>query len=465
MSLPFTARDASAWTSAALVRGDLTRAFTSVSIDTRTLSPGALFVAIRGEHHDAHGFLAAALAAGATGLLVERADGAPASAGIPVLVVPDTTRALGALAAGHRAPFSGPVVAITGSNGKTTTKEMCAAILREQGPCLATQGNLNNQFGLPLTLLSRQAEHRTLVVELGMNHRGEIAPLAAIANANVGVITTIGTAHIEFLGSREAIAEEKGDLTAAIRPGGVAVLPGEDSLARAQAKRCRASVVFFGRGAGCDVRAIDVRAEGDGFAFRVMTPQGETPLRAAGLGEPTVTNALAATAACLAAGASLAQVAAGLAKYVPAKGRMQQVRLANGALLIDDTYNANPQSMEAALASLVRLRGSGRAFAVLGDMGELGAHADESHHGVGTRAGELRVDALYALGKQAERLRDAAVAAGLEPGRAHVASSHAEISDALRASLRAGDVALVKGSRSMRMERIVESLTGTKDEH
>jgi UDP-N-acetylmuramyl pentapeptide synthase len=213
------------------------------------------------------------------------------------------------------------------------------------------------------------------------------------------------------------------------------------------------------------VRAEGVRADGDGFAFRAITPQGAVELRAAGLGEPTVTNALAASAACLAAGATLEQLAAGLARYEPARGRMQQRRLPNGALLIDDTYNANPQSMEAALASLARLRGAGRAFAVLGDMGELGAHAAAGHRGVGARAGELRVDALYALGEQAELVRSAAVAAGLEPGRAHLAASHAEIADALRATLRAGDVALIKGSRSMRMERVVEALTGTKDDH
>ncbi len=465
MSSPFRAREAAAWTGAALVRGDAERAFTSVSIDTRTLAPGSLFVAIRGEHHDAHGFLGSALAAGASGLLVERADAVPASANVPVLVTRDTTLALGALAAGHRANFAGPVIAITGSNGKTTTKEMCAAILRGLGPCLATEGNLNNSFGLPLTLLRREAEHRTLVVELGMNHRGEIAPLAMIAKPTIGAITTLGTAHIEFLGSREAIAEEKGDLTAALTPDGVAVLPGDDALARGQAKRCRARVVFFGRGADCEVRADEVRAEGDGFAFRLIAPQGEVRLRTAGLGEPSVTNALAASAACLAAGATLAQIAAGLANYTPAKGRMQRVALASGALLIDDTYNANPQSMEAALASLARLRGAGRAYAVLGDMGELGAHAEEGHRAIGARAGELRVDGLYALGKFAPLVREAALAAGLDPARAHLPASHAEIADALRTALRAGDIALVKGSRSMRMERVIEALTGTKDAH
>jgi UDP-N-acetylmuramoyl-tripeptide--D-alanyl-D-alanine ligase len=405
------------------------------------------------------------LAAGAAGVLVERAEAVPADAHVPVLVADDTTRALGALAAGHRAGFAGPVVGITGSNGKTTTKEMCAAILRERGPCLATQGNLNNQFGLPLTLLRREAEHRALVVELGMNHRGEIAPLAAIASPTVGVVTTIGTAHIEFLGSREAIAEEKGDLTAAIGADGVAVLPGDDPLARAQAKRCRARVVFFGRGDACTVRAADVRADGDGFAFRAITPHGDVPLRVAGLGEPSVANALAATAACLAAGATLAQVACGLAKYTPAQGRMQQRQLASGALVIDDTYNANPQSMEAALASLARLRGAGRAFAVLGDMGELGAHAEAGHRQIGALAGALRVDGLYPLGKQAPLVREAALGAGLGAARVHLLASHDEIAAALRQTLRAGDVVLVKGSRSMRMERVVEALTGTKGEH
>ncbi len=463
MTLPFRARDVASWTGGALVRGAAEHAFGGVSIDTRTLRPGCLFVAIRGPQHDAHGFLATALAAGAAGFLVERADAVPLEARGPLIAVRDTTLALAALAAGHRAGFSGPVVAITGSNGKTTTKEMCAAILRELGPCLATQGNLNNNYGLPLTLLEREAEHRTLVVELGMNHRGEIAPLAAIAKPTIGVITTLGTAHIEHLGSREAIAEEKGDLIAALPENGVAVLP-DEALARTQAKRTRARVVFFGRGAACDVRAEDVRADGDGFAFHLVAPQGEVALTVAGLGEPTVTNALAASAAGLAAGATLEQVAAGLARYAPAKGRMQRVRHASGAFLIDDTYNANPQSMEAALASLARLRGAGRAFAVLGDMGELGATAEGAHRELGARAAALGVDGLFALGKHAGVVCDAARAAGLPATRTRAAATHEEVADALRGELRAGDVVLVKGSRSMRMERVVEALLGTKDE-
>jgi UDP-N-acetylmuramoyl-tripeptide--D-alanyl-D-alanine ligase len=465
MTVPFRAREAAVWMSATLVGGDPNASFTSVSIDTRSAAPGCLFVAIRGERHDAHAFLETALSAGAGGLVVERTDTLPASLALPVLRVADTTLALGALAAGHRALFAGPVVAITGSNGKTTTKEMCAAILREQGPCLATTGNLNNNFGLPLTLLGRETEHRALVVELGMNHRGEIAPLAAIARPTVGAITTIGTAHIEYLGSREAIAEEKGDLTASLSESGVAVLPGDDALARAQGRRTRARVVTFGRGPDCDVRAEDVRRQGDAFSFRLRTADGTTRLRVAGLGDPTVSNALCASAAALAAGASLAQVKRGLARYRPVAGRMQPLRLANGATLIHDAYNANPQSMEAALRSLARLRGEGRAIAVLGDMGELGSAAEVAHQEAGALAAALRLDGLYARGQFAETVTRAAVAGGLDPAHVHVAESHEQIAEALAREITPRDVVLVKGSRSARMERVVEALTGTSEGH
>ena len=363
--MPFSAREAARRDGSGAGARRCRRApFTGVTTDTRTLAPGELFVAIRGETHDGHGFLANALAAGAAGLLVERAEAAPASAGVPVLVVPKRLAALGdARRAATARRFSGAVVAITGSNGKTTTKEMCAAILRAaRRRCLATQGNLNNLVGLPLTLLRRDAEH----AHARARDRHERAAARSRALAEIARPTSvsspaIGAAHIECVGSREAIAEEKGDLTAALSaPTASPCCHADDPLgARAgEALPARASCCSAaGPSATCAPRTCV--ADGDGFAFRAITPQGEAPLRAAGLGEPTVTNALAATAACLAAGASLARVAKGLAAYAPAKGRMQRLVLASGALAIDDTYNANPQSMEAALASLARLRGAG----------------------------------------------------------------------------------------------------------
>jgi UDP-N-acetylmuramoyl-tripeptide--D-alanyl-D-alanine ligase len=326
-----------------------------------------------------------------------------------------STRALGALASGHRAEYTGPVVAITGSNGKTTTKEMCAAIFSVAAPCLKNQGNLNNEFGLPLTLLQRDAVHRSVVVELGMNHRGEIANLAAIARPTVSVITNIGTAHIEFLGSREAIALEKGDLVAQLDVNGVAVLNADDPLALEQGERTRARRLGFGCRADADVHPENVRIRaGTGSSFELCTPEGRIDVEVAGLGETTILNALAASAAALAAGAPLADVPTGLARYQPVAGRLETLALPEGGVLINDSYNANPQSMEIALRILADTESAGyraagvigngvQRIAVLGDMGELGAMGSEAHRQTGRLTARLGIDQLFALGELAEQ--------------------------------------------------------------
>jgi UDP-N-acetylmuramoyl-tripeptide--D-alanyl-D-alanine ligase len=457
--IPIRAREAAEWTGGRLLRGSPDALFGGVSTDTRGDLAGRLFVALIGATHDAHAFLAQALAGGATGLLVSRPDAVPAGAGASVIAVADTTRALGALAAGHRAGFAGPVVAITGSNGKTTTKEMCAAILSGLGPCLRNRGNLNNDIGLPLTLLERDAAHRTLVVELGMNHRGEIAPLAAIARPTVGVITNVGTAHIEHLGSREAIALEKGDLVAALPASATAVLNADDPRALAQRERTQARLLTFGTAPDADVRADHVTALGErGFAFDLVTAGARTPVQVAGLADSTVPNALAAAAAALAAGAALDDVAEGLARYRPVGGRMERVALPRNIILINDTYNANPQSMQVALESLAKLKGRSRGIAVLGDMGELGDSALEAHRATGKLVASLGLDHLFALGRFARPLADAAVGAGMASDRVHVGDTHDGVASALRELLQGNDWVLVKGSRSMKMERIVEAL-------
>jgi UDP-N-acetylmuramoyl-tripeptide--D-alanyl-D-alanine ligase len=461
MSVPFRLRDAKAWTGGELVQGDAEIRFESVSIDTRTLAPGALFFAIRGPRHDAHLFLADAVARGAGGLVVEhgRAHGEPLPAR-PVLAVDDTTHALGALAAGHRRGFRGPVVAITGSNGKTTTKEMCAAILSVAAPCLKNRGNLNNAYGLPLTLLEREARHRALVVEIGMNHRGEIAPLAAIAAPTVGVITNVGQAHIEHLGSREEIAREKGDLVAALAPGARAVLNADDRRVMGQAERTRADVLTFGLREPADVRASQLQSLGErGFAFDLIAPEGRVAVHLPTLGETAVINALAAAAAALAAGASLAHVAEGLASVQAVNGRMQRIALPRNVILLNDSYNANPQSMEVALRSLSALKGQSRGIAVLGDMGELGDAAPAAHRRAGALAAELGLDFLFALGAHADEIAQGAVDAGMPTERVRVEKDHDAVRLAVGAVLRGNDWVLVKGSRSMRMERIVEGLS------
>jgi UDP-N-acetylmuramoyl-tripeptide--D-alanyl-D-alanine ligase len=297
------------------------------------------------------------------------------------------------------------------------------------------------------------------VVELGMNRRGEIARLAGIARPTVGVLTNVGTAHIEFLGSRDEIAREKGDLLAALPEGAVAVVNADDSRALAQAERSRARVLRFGLGPEADVRAERVTSLGErGFAFDLVTPDGRQAVHVAGLGEATVPNALAAAAAALAGGCSAADVAAGLAAYEPIGGRMERVALPRNIILINDTYNANPQSVELALRSLARLRGSSRGVAVLGDMGELGEASEEAHRAAGRLVAELGLDFLFALGPRAGETAGGALDAGMDPSRVHVGSDHEALGASLRQLLRGNDWVLVKGSRSMRMERVVEAL-------
>jgi UDP-N-acetylmuramoyl-tripeptide--D-alanyl-D-alanine ligase len=466
MSVAFGVRDVVAWSHGELVRGDADKRFEGVSIDTRTLAEGALFFAIRGPRHDAHAFLEDAVRRGAGGLVIERGHTlTELPAALPVVVVDDTTRALGAVAAGHRCGFTGPVVAITGSNGKTTTKEMCAAILAVTGPCLKNRGNLNNAYGLPLTLLEREAEHRALVVEIGMNHRGEIAPLAAIARPSVGVVTNVGSAHIEHLGSREEIAKEKGELVAALEPEATAVLNADDDLVMIQAGRTRARALTFGRGSAADVRAEHVTALGErGFAFDLVSPGGRVAVHLGTIGESVVINSLAAAAAALAAGASLEHVAEGLARVEPVQGRMERIALPRNIIVLDDTYNANPQSMEVALRSLASLKGKSRGIAVLGDMGELGAAAREAHRSAGALAARLGLDYVFALGEHAAEIAEGARGAGMARDRVRVDSDHEGTSRGVAAVLRGNDWVLVKGSRSMRMEKIVESLTRGRGE-
>jgi UDP-N-acetylmuramoyl-tripeptide--D-alanyl-D-alanine ligase len=458
MSEPFSADDAVRWTGGALARGEGATQFAGVTIDSRNVPAGSLFVAIAGARFDGHDFLDGALRAGAAGCVLRSDRTAPAAAGCAI-AVDDTTRALGALAAGHRRRHAGPLVAITGSNGKTTTKEMCAAIFAVSGPCLKNEGNLNNEFGLPLTLLRRGSEHKSVVVELGMNHRGEIARLAAIAQPRVGVITNAGTAHIEHLGSRENIALEKGDLVAALDADATAVLNADDPLVLAQAERTVARVIRFGRGEPADVRAEDVAATRDGrHRFALVAPQGRTLVSVAGLGETTVPNALAAAAAAIAGGVSLADVAAGLRAYTPVAGRLSPIALPGGGLLIDDTYNANPQSMEVALRTLARGETSGRRIAVLGDMGELGEYGAEAHRDAGALAAQLGIDRLFAVGQHASEVVAAARAAGMDSGALFAGREWEETAQRALAALTPGDRVLVKGSRSMRMERIVAHL-------
>lgn len=461
MSVSATAQMACEWTGGSLLRGRPDQTFTSTVIDSREAGAGDLFVAIVGPNHDAHRFAGDVLSKGAAGILIQtdriedtlgRSDGF-------IIHVEDTTPALADLARGHRQSFDGPLIAITGSNGKTTTKELCAGILDSVGPTLATRGNLNNNFGVPLTLLRRCDTDVYAIIEMGMNHRGEIATLAEIAQPTIGILTNVGSAHIEFLGSREAIAEEKGDLLAALPADGTAIVGLDEPTAFAQSRRTSARVLSFGRNAGADLRATAIRAVADGaFVFMLETPFGRGEIRVPGLSETIVENALAAAGGALAAGASFEAVASGLANHPGVPGRMQPHVLPGDTLLIDDTYNANPQSMRNALETLARLETKGQRLAALGQMGELGDEGEEAHREAGRLAGTLGVDELFLIGPMAELVAEGAIAAGLAESRIHLFDDHEALARSLGTRITKGDRILVKGSRAAQMERIVEAL-------
>ncbi len=444
---------------AAAVEGELLdgdAVFTAVSTDSRELPAGALFVALRGERFDGHAFVAEAARQGAAAALLEVAS----DAALPQLRVADSRVALGRLAAWRRAQFDGPLVAVTGSNGKTTVKEMLAAILGRRGPLLATRGNLNNDIGVPLTLMRLADEQQAAVIEMGANHPGEIAYLAAIADPTVGVVTNAGRAHLEGFGGIEGVARAKGELFAGLGPDGVAVINADDLYAplwRGLAGERR--VLSFGLEADAAVSAREwlTAVEGEQLVsrFLLVTPAGEVPVLLALPGRHNVMNALAAAAAGLAAGATLEEIAAGLAAVQAPAGRLTPRRGPDGCRLLDDSYNANPGSLRAGLEVLTAL--PGRHWLVLGDMAELGGNAARLHAEMGELARELGVERLYAVGEVA-----GAAAEGFGAG-AQAFAEQGEAIAALRAALAEAGGAeltlLVKGSRLARMERVIQGLT------
>ena len=421
--------------------------FRGVGTDSRTAPRGALFVAVRGPSFDGHDFVGAAMRRGAAAALVERAPREP----VPFILVRDSVRALGRLAAAWRGRFRELLlVAITGSNGKTTVKEMVAAILRAAGPVSATRGNLNNEIGVPLTLCELDGAHRTAVVELGANHRGEIAALTALARPSIGLVTQCAPAHLEGFGSVEGVARAKGELFEHMPEDATAVVNADDEYAGlwrelAGRRRC----LSFGTGTGADVR---VRAAPGAGRPRVSldTPAGPLDVDLALPGAHNALNAGAAAAAAIAAGVDPGAIREGLAAMRSVKGRLESKRGPRGVEIIDDTYNANPASLRAGLGVL----GAKPAprWLVLGDMAELGPGAAALHAGAGRDARRHGVERLFATG---DLSREAARAFG--DGAVHFEGRTALI-DRLRDELPEGATVLVKGSRSMAMERVVEAI-------
>lgn len=424
----------------------------AVSSDSRQLSAGSLFVALQGERFDAHDYLAQAQQAGAAAALVSRWVDAP----LPQIKVADTLQGLQALARWWRQRFRMPVIAVTGSNGKTTSKQMLAAIFARRGPVLATQGNLNNHIGVPLTLLGLDESHRSAVIEMGANHLGEIALLTGIAQPDVGLITQAGDAHLEGFGSREGVARGKGELFAGLRAGAQAIINADDVYAPLWRQlAAHTQISSFGLSEQAQVRAVDIETTADGQQrFRLLSPQGEAQILLPLPGRHNVLNALGAAACGLAQQLTPAQIAQGLAQLQPPPGRVSRQRTPQQAVLIDDSYNANPSSLRAGMELLAA--SAGLRILALGNMAELGADAERLHREAGAAARALRIDKLYALGDLAGLAADA-----FGPGGQRFESAEA-LAAQLAAELHDNDTVLVKGSRSARMERVVAALLGTQ---
>jgi len=423
-----------------------------ISTDSRTLKHGELFVALRGENFDGHKFVEAAVKTGAVGAIVDLGWKGKVPDNFTVIRVEDTLQAYQTVAANYRKSLPLRVLAITGSNGKTSTKDFAAAVLGRRFRVTKTQGNFNNHVGLPRTMLEATSQDEVAVWEIGMNHPGEVAALAKIAAPDAALITNIGIAHIEFMGSREAIAAEKGALAEAIGPQGSIILNADDPFSKNIAARTHAKVIFAGTTAGT-IRAGEITQSAHGSDFTILEGAHRCRAQLPVPGLHMVQNAMLAVAAGRLFGLSLEEAAAGLVAAPLAKARLQ-IRQIGGVQFIDDSYNANPDSMKAALRTLVELDADGKRIAVLGEMRELGKESARGHREVGETAAELGVDQLIAIGDMGAAIAEAAQQAGLEKTAA--VGSISEAAEMLTEITAPGDLVLIKGSRTARTERVLE---------
>jgi UDP-N-acetylmuramoyl-tripeptide--D-alanyl-D-alanine ligase len=455
---PLTVSQIAQLAGASLSSGDGTVVINKVSTDSRTIKAGELFVALRGENFDGHDFVESCAKAGATGALVDLNWTGSVPRTFALLRAADTLQAYQTLAANYRRSLALKVLAITGSNGKTSTKDFVASVLARRFRVTKTEGNFNNHVGLPRTILEATSEDEVGVWEIGMNHPGEITALSKIAAPDAAIITNIGVAHIEFMGSREAIAAEKGALAEAIEPQGTVILNADDPFSEGIAARTRAKVVFAGTTDGT-VRAIEIRQSADGSEFTIVEGAHRCRAQLPVAGSHMVQNALLAVAAGRAFGLSIEECAAGLTAAPLTKARLQ-IKEIGGVQFLDDSYNANPDSMKAALRTLVELDAEGKRIAVLGEMRELGAESERGHREVGETAATLGVNQLITIGDTAKLIAEGARTAGLD----NVSSTRStgEAAKLLGEIAEPGDLVLIKGSRAARTEEVIERF-GSQD--
>lgn len=449
---PLSLKDIGEMSGTTIIRGEPSTLVSRISKDTRTIQPGDLYVALKGENFDGNSFVADAMARGAAAVLLDTQEAATSlPSTFPVLIADSGLQAITRLAAAWRNRLDLKVLCITGSSGKTSTKEFAAAVLSSKFRVTKTEGNLNNHIGVPLSLLAANSSDTAAVWEIGMNHPGEIAPLAGLAKPDAAIITNIGVAHIEYMETREAIALEKGSLAEAVPPSGFVILPAEDAHADSIASRTGARVIRTGFSSG-SVTASSLRESVDGCSFVAningLPYEAFIPCNGAHM----VGNALLAIAAGIEFGLSPGEAVSGLSQTRLAGGRLQH-RTIRGISFLDDTYNANPDSMIAALLTLRALPGSGHRIAVLGRMGELGSYEKEGYRRTGIAAGK-NADILITVGAETAPLAEAARETGL--GRIHEVDDTASASLMLANLARPGDVVLVKGSRSARMESVLK---------
>jgi UDP-N-acetylmuramoyl-tripeptide--D-alanyl-D-alanine ligase len=460
---PFTTQEILQATGGRLLCGDLQLKYAGISIDSRRIASQELFVAIRGERHDAHRFVESVIKSGVKGILIQKgyAHGFPiadwSSSGIACIEVNDTTHALGRIGAFHRRRSDIAMVTITGSNGKTTTRAMTTAVVSQRLHTHATQGNFNNEIGLPLTLLGLHPRHEAAVVEIGMNHPGEITRLADICSPDVGVITNVAPAHLEGLGNIDAIKEAKGELLAKINSQGAAILNADDPKVMELAVRVSQRLILFGSQSDATVRSLNIKETDKGIYFELALPGGQTSIHLPTPGRFMVANALAAAAVGHFLGLTENKIKQGLESFTPVQGRLNILKIDPSLTIIDDTYNANPGSMAAAIQTWHSLKKQHRGMLILGDMLELGQQSEHLHYQLGALAAQSGPYRLYVTGNFAEAVAQGAQAGGMHAETIFIGNHKDIIGDLVR-QVRPQDHLLIKGSRGMAMEQIIDGL-------